>query len=77
MLVLARHIGEQIVIGGDIVISVTAVQGNKVKLGIVAPASVMVDRGEVHQRRAEFSPAAVTLDTLPREAGTRGAIRLA
>ena len=54
MLVLARKIGEEIVIDGNIRIMVTAVRGGKVRLGIVAPASVPVDRKEVHERRAAF-----------------------
>jgi carbon storage regulator len=54
MLVLSRRIGEQIVIDGDICLTVVSVQGDKVRLGIVAPQSVRVDRQEVHQRRKEF-----------------------
>jgi carbon storage regulator len=51
MLVLTRHGGEQIVIAGDIVVTVVAIEGNKVRLGIEAPKSVRVDRKEVHSRR--------------------------
>jgi carbon storage regulator len=54
MLVLTRQIGEEIVIDGNIRIMVTAVKGGKIRLGIVAPPSVMVDRKEVHERRAQF-----------------------
>jgi carbon storage regulator len=54
MLVLTRRVGEEIVIGGNIRIVVTAVKGDKVRLGICAPPSVPVDRKEVHERRAEF-----------------------
>jgi len=54
MLVLARKIGQEIVIDGNIRIMVTAVRGGKVRLGIVAPPSVPVDRNEVHERRAAF-----------------------
>ena len=54
MLVLTRQIGEEIVIDGNIRIVVTAVKGGKVRLGIVAPPSVPVDRNEVHERRAAF-----------------------
>ena len=53
MLVLTRGVGEQIVIAGDIRVTVVAVQGDKVRLGITAPESVRVDREEVHARRAE------------------------
>jgi carbon storage regulator len=52
MLVLTRCAGQQIVIGHNIRITVTAVKGDRVRLGIAAPESVRVDRAEVHQRRA-------------------------
>jgi carbon storage regulator len=56
MLVLTRRLGEEIVIRGDISVSVMAIQGNKVRLGINAPDSVTVDRREVHERRTAFAP---------------------
>lgn len=52
MLVLTRRVGEEIVIDGDIRITVTGFQGNKVRIGVTAPPSVRVDREEVHDRRA-------------------------
>ena len=51
MLVLARKIGEKIIIGDDIHVCVVAVQGDKVRLGISAPRNVVVDREEVHNMR--------------------------
>ncbi len=51
MLVLTRHCGQQLVIADDIVLTVVAIDGNKVRLGIAAPKSVRVDRQEVHSRR--------------------------
>ena len=54
MLVLTRRLGETIVIDGGIQITVVAVDGHKVRLGIVAPPAVRVDRQEVHARRMEF-----------------------
>ena len=56
MLVLSRKVGEQIVIAGDICVTVVAVQGNRVRLGITAPATTRVDRSEVHERLQEFGP---------------------
>jgi carbon storage regulator len=53
MLVLTRRIGEQIVINQEIRITVVAVQGNKVRIGITAPADVLVDRQEVSERRLQ------------------------
>ena len=55
MLVLTRRVGEEIVIDGNIRVVVVAVKGDKVRLGINAPAAVTVDRKEIHDRRAEFA----------------------
>ena len=49
MLVLARRVGEKIVIDGHIRIRVIGVQGNRVRLGITAPEKVRVDRAEIHE----------------------------
>jgi len=51
MLVLTRHCSEQIMIGADVVITVVAVEGSKVRIGVEAPRSVRVDREEIHARR--------------------------
>ena len=50
MLVLSRKRGEAIVIGNGITVTVLAVDGDRVKLGVVAPAEVPVHREEVYQR---------------------------
>jgi carbon storage regulator len=50
MLVLSRKRGETLVIGKGITVTVLAVNGDRVKLGIVAPAEVPVHREEVHQQ---------------------------
>jgi carbon storage regulator len=47
MLVLTRKVDESIIIGSDITISVVAVKGNQVKLGIEAPKQMPVHRAEV------------------------------
>jgi carbon storage regulator len=47
MLVLNRKIGEQIVIGDDIVVTVVKVQGKQVRIGIEAPLSVSIRRKEL------------------------------
>lgn len=49
MLILTRKVGERIIINGDIIIEVTRVGDNFVKLGISAPQDVPVDREEVHK----------------------------
>lgn len=55
MLVLSRRIGERIVIDGDIILTVAAVQGSRVRIGITAPETVRIDRDEIRQRPMEFS----------------------
>jgi carbon storage regulator len=53
MLVLTRRMTETIMIDGEIEVTVLAVQGDRVRLGIKAPPHLRVDRLEIHQRRAE------------------------
>jgi carbon storage regulator len=53
MLVLSRKNGQEIVIGNDIRITVVAIKGDQVRIGIVAPPEVRVDRVEVHRRLLE------------------------
>ena len=49
MLVLTRKKGETIMIGDQIEVKVIAVDGDQVKLGVVAPKSVKVHRSEVFE----------------------------
>ncbi|WP_374981333.1 carbon storage regulator CsrA [Pseudomonas solani] len=55
MLILARRLGESILIGENITITVVSTKGNQVKLAINAPRDVVVNREEVAERmrRAE------------------------
>ena len=50
MLVLTRKLGESIVIGNNVRVTVLEMQGKQVRLGIEAPAEVPVHRGEVYER---------------------------
>jgi carbon storage regulator len=52
MLVLTRRVGEEIIVDGAITVTVLSVQGQKVRLGIIAPKSVRVDRSEISARRS-------------------------
>jgi carbon storage regulator len=51
MLVLTRGVGQEIVIDGDIRVTVLGIQGNKIRLGVNAPPIIRVDRAEVHKSR--------------------------
>jgi carbon storage regulator len=55
--VLTRRVGEEIVIDGMISVTVPSVQGQKVRLGIIAPKSIRVDRAEISARRSEIDDA--------------------
>jgi carbon storage regulator len=58
MLILARRIGESIMIGDQVEISVVDIKGDQVKLGIKAPAQVKVYRSEVYAAIQEENRAA-------------------
>jgi carbon storage regulator len=55
MLVLARRIGEAIVIDNTIEVTVLSTHNGQVRLGINAPRDVRVDRQEVHDRISGFT----------------------
>ena len=67
MLIVQRKIGEKIVIGGGIEITVTEVHGRSVRLGVKAPRGVLVVRGEVHDAIAAANAAAVASPTAAAE----------
>lgn len=50
MLVLSRELGEQVMIGDDIIITVIETDGSEIKLGFAAPRDVKVHRREVWER---------------------------
>jgi carbon storage regulator len=72
VLILTRRVGENVVIGDDIVISIVEVRGDAVRIGIQAPRSVSVHREEVWlelQRSNEraASPSDAVVDALGEE----------
>lgn len=50
MLVLTRKLGESIVIGNHVRVTVLDMQGKQIRLGIEAPSEVSIHRGEVYER---------------------------
>ena len=57
MLVLSRYRDESIHIGDDIVVTIVDIRGDRVRLGIQAPASVSVHRQEIYDAIAQGKPA--------------------
>lgn len=50
MLILTRRVGETVMIGDDVTITVLGVKGNQVRVGINAPKHVAVHREEIYER---------------------------
>lgn len=50
MLILTRRVGETVMIGNDIEVTVLGVKGNQVRLGVKAPREVGVHREEIYER---------------------------
>jgi carbon storage regulator len=50
MLILTRRVGETLMIGDEVSVTVLGVKGNQVRLGITAPKDVGVHREEIYQK---------------------------
>jgi carbon storage regulator len=62
MLILTRRIGEKVMIGNAIMVTVLEVKGEQVRVGVTAPVEVPVHREEVYERIEEERKAAAAVE---------------
>jgi len=71
MLILTRRVGETVMIGEDVTVTVLGVKGNQVRIGVNAPREVAVHREEIFERikreEAGDAPAGEENETAPAE----------
>ena len=57
MLILTRRVGETLMVGDEVTVTVLGVKGNQVRIGVNAPKDVAVHREEIYQRIQQEKPA--------------------
>ena len=66
MLILTRRVGETVMIGNEVTVTVLGVKGNQVRIGVNAPKDVAVHREEIYERiKREEDQESRTSGTVP------------
>lgn len=63
MLILTRRVGETLMIGDEVTVTVLGVKGNQIRIGVHAPKDVAVHREEIYQRIQEEQDGSATSGT--------------
>lgn len=63
MLILTRRVGETLMIGDQVEVTVLGVKGNQVRIGVKAPRDVSVHREEIYERIHGDEPENLKVDT--------------
>lgn len=68
MLILTRRVGETLMIGDEVTVTVLGVKGNQVRIGVNAPKDIAVHREEIYERIKREQEGAAGRSTLENEA---------